>query len=126
MATATIKNETQSVAQIIRDQIGVLGLMTLGASDLHYFKNSAGEPGLTFIARILPFTKNGERSSRPSKMQVSVTLSSMDLYNVTVVRRARGETITHFKGEDLSASDLQPLMVALDYDGDEVLNPRYA
>lgn len=125
MATATIQNEDQIIAQTIRDQIGVYGLMTLGASQLHYFKNSVGEPGLTFTARILPFTKSGARSSRPAKMRVDVVLSCMDLYDVTVVRHTRGEREVHFRGEGLDASDLQTLMVALDYDGDETLNPRY-
>lgn len=116
-------SEAHAIAQEIRRQIGPLVLMSLGASDFSY---SAAERGtLIFKARILPFKANGERSERAAVMMVRVVLTAADTYTVSVVYRTRGELRLHMQREGVYCDEISRLMLALDYDGEEVLNPRY-
>lgn len=117
----TISEKTE-VAHTIRSQIGLNALMLLGASKLQY---RIVQPGLSFTARILPFNKDGKRSSAPKLMQVMITLHAGDLYDVSVTYVHRGEEKTHLKVTDVAADELTRLMLALDYDGESTLNPRY-
>lgn len=112
------------VAQTIKDQIGMGALMCLGAHDFAATGDGAG--ALVFKARILPFTKGGKRSTRPRIMHVSITLNALDLYDVDVFTYdKRLNIVPHYNIKDIDFTQLPMLMLALDYDGDEVLNPRY-
>lgn len=114
----------KEVANTIRKQIGVAGFMTLGTSDLCYTV-ADGKPGLMFHARVLPFLKSGERGARVRIVGVTVLLNALDTYDVTVKYFTGGEWVIHYQQEGVYADQLTKLMLALDYDGPEVLNPRY-
>ena len=109
-----------AVANAAKAQIGIPGLMVVGASDLAVIREDA--LGLTFRARIHPFTKTGKRAGQARVMRVSVVINGMDYWDVKV-QRSDGEM--HFIAEDVAANELQRLMLALDYDGQEVVNPKY-
>lgn len=113
----------REIATTIQKQIGAGVLMCLGAHDLAFDRTG---PALTFKAVILPMLASGKRSAEPSTMRVTVTLNALDYYDVKVVYEAHGETVTHFERKDVDCFELPVLLLALDYDGAEVLNPRYA
>lgn len=122
--------ERAAVADIIRNQIERGVFMTLGATNLGHTSTEMDRGysmcALVFVARILPFKKNGKRSERAKKMAVEIALTANDTYDIHVFHMVRGERVTHFKREDVYVFDLNATLIALDYDGDEVLNPRYA
>lgn len=115
------------VATTIRTQFPVMGLMTLGA-DMKSMRPAIVDdmPALAFIARILPFRKDGQRSERPAKMTVAICLAGDDTYTAIVTHRRRdGSTVEHARVTGIYADQLDRLALALDYDGDTALNPRY-
>lgn len=127
--TLTVNTEaTREVANTIRKQIGVAAFMSLGASGLS-LTHRDGNPGLHFLARILPFLKSGKRGTRPRIMLVDVVLNAMDTYDVYVGYLAKNDHghhwVKHYEAKDIYADQLARLMIALDYDGAEVLNWRY-
>lgn len=67
--------------------------MSLGAHEFARLTSEGREIGLTFKARILPFTKAGTRSPRPRIMRVTVELNHLDYYDVRVLYTARGQLI---------------------------------
>lgn len=119
------------VASTIREQINTGSLMALGAHELRPLDfiaddASAPLPSLAFKARILPFTKSGHRSTAARVMQVVVSLNAADLYDVLVIYKGRdGQKVVHYESSDVDAMKLSWLLLALDFDGDSVLNPRY-
>lgn len=118
-------DETQSVAATIRSQIEAGVLMSLGFSDPAH-GTIEGMPAFIFHARILPFTKSGDRSTRPAVMTVAIGLDyGSDSYTVIVTRTARGEVVEHARVSGVYADQLSPLLLGLDFDGDTVFNPRY-
>lgn len=134
MSTATA-NYTQEVANTIRSQIEVGVFMSLGAHNLRHgsiaaSKDAPALPSLIFNARILPFNKKGTRSGMPRVMQVVISLNAADYYDITVTHNQHGdryglkEPVTHFSAQDVDCGNLSRVLLALDYDGDEVLNPR--
>ena len=112
--------EALQLANIIKQQWTSGGLMTLGASKFRVSNDGLG--GLIFEAIISPLKKNGERSNRPETMVVYTEYTPVDDYKVTVINK-KGEI--HFQKEEVYCSDLQRLALALDFNGAEVLNPRY-
>lgn len=124
------------ITNTIRRQVSGGVMMSLGAHGLiaYYETLMRGEhgsylsrPTLAFYALILPFLKSGERGSRPRKMLVTVTLNGNDYYDVKVVFDNGDDGMKeHFSMRDVDAYSLPRVLLALDYDGDEVLNPRYA
>lgn len=119
-------NQGRFVAGEIRRQIGPMAFMSLGATNLHSITaNEDYNGGLYFEARILPFNKNGERSSRPRVMQVTVTLTYRDLYDIEVRYLKGGDIVTHAELGDVYGDEIQHVMLALDSDTPEVFNPRY-
>lgn len=110
----------KEVANTIRQQLGFGGLATLGASDLSVL--NVGMGALSFTARILPFNKNGKRSARAEKMLVVIMLDFDDSYTVRVIR-PNGEVF--FGGSHIYCTELTAMALALDYNGETVLNPRY-
>jgi len=96
-----------NVAKIIRAQMGMTPLLMLGAQE--------------FTGRILPFDKEGTRLRKAEKMKIRIILTPLDEYNITVTR-ANGEEFLALEG--IYCFQLAKMMMALDYDGDQVLNPR--
>lgn len=112
------------VARTIHSQIDPMVLMSLGAGRCGYARTRNG--ALAFQARILPFKKDGTRSERPRIMSVMIALNGDDYYDVKVrMQDNQGRVQTHFEQGGVDAFSLSRLLLALDYDGDEVLNPRY-
>ena len=111
-----------SIPEIIRQQITVGVLMSLGASDLmsdrvHAAKNEPSDT-LTFKARILTGPRGGVRV-----MRVSVTLDPSDTYSIKVgysksKRQPNGAPghvwITHFSAEDVYNDSLARVLLSLD------------
>lgn len=125
--------DTPTVTHTIRQQITAGVLFSLGAHNFHAIHTPAGAPALKFTARILPFNKNGQRGEAPRNMNVVVALNARDLYDITVTydKTSRSlhtygqvTTTTHYQAENIDADALSRLMLSLDYDGPEVLNPR--
>lgn len=118
---AAILDNTMT-GRTFRAAIGEGALMSVGA---HHVANVPGRHqlgGLAFLARILPMTKTG-RSERPSLMGVLVSLTPADEIDVEVIRARDGQEHTQLRGVYLD--QLQRIILALDYDGPEVMNPRY-
>lgn len=105
-----------------RAAIGEGALMSVGA---HQVANVPGRyqlGGLVFLARILPMTKTG-RSEQPSIMGVLVSLTPADEIDIEVIRASNNQE--HATILSVYIDQLDRLILALDYDGPEVLNPRY-
>lgn len=125
MTSSPNRPDVADIATTIRRQVPISVLMSLGASELRpTVSRSTGHPGLAFKARILPFTKTGDRGTRPRVMDVAILLSPSDTYTVKVGYLCRGEWRDHFEMVDVYAPELANLLLALDYDGDTTLNPR--
>ena len=116
-------DQAQEVAATIRSQIDRGVLMSLGAHHFAYGTDQMGQ--VSFLARILPFTKLGHRSARVANMVVTITLNGLDYYDITVKHWANYELTIHAEGHDIDAFTLNRWLLALDYDGDTALNPRY-
>lgn len=112
-------SEPKTVAETILAQINKGVLMSLGASNLGYSAKA-----LTFNARILPMTKAG-RGARARVMAVRVELGPDDTYSVQVAYPKRGAREVHFKESGVYADQLNRVLLALDFDGEQVSNPRY-
>lgn len=104
-----------------RAAIGNGSLWSVGA---HGFANVPGAHqlgGLAFRARILPMTKTG-RGATARTMGVLVSLTGIDDIDIEV-RHADGTEHARITGVYLD--QLARIILALDYDGPEVTNPRY-
>lgn len=120
-------DEAREIAGAIRQQITGGVLMSLGAHNFAFSDGSrttTGDPGLLFIARILPFNKAGKRTGTPRLMSVQVTLNAADLYDIRVTYPQRGDRfrtqppVTHAEFDDVDCSSLARIMLSLDSDGD--------
>jgi len=115
------------LAATIKRQIGPGTLMSLGAHD---FRAAAPvthteQGGLDFAVRVLPFRADGTRGTAPRIMRCRVTLTGADDYTIRVAYLGRSRAIvTHYEGDLVYADQLPRLLLALDYDGPTVLNPR--
>lgn len=94
-------------------------LMSLGARGFQSDSKS-----LRFTASILPITKAGHRGSAARNMIVTVTQSALLLFDVKVTYVRQGQEVVHFSCTGVYSDQLERLMLALDYDGASVLNPR--
>lgn len=113
----------RGVAEQFRQAIGTGVFMSLGASQLAAVPGRYDRGGLLFTARILPFTRTGARYAAARNMAVLVSTTPLDEIEVEVREYARG--IEHAKIERVYIDQLARAVLALDYNGDEVLNPRY-
>ena len=113
----------QAAAEQFRQAISVGVFMSLGASELAAVPGRYDRGGLLFTARILPFTKTGERFENARRMAVLVSVSPLDEIEIEVREYARGTQ--HAKIERVYIDQLSQALLALDYDGPEILNPRY-
>lgn len=111
---------TETISQILYSQIDKRVLMSLGMTDLY-----GTTDGIMFGARILPMTKKG-RGTRARIMTVMIALEATDTYRVKVsYAKGRDGWVTHFEESQVYAHELNRLLLSLDYDGEEVTNPRY-
>lgn len=119
---------SEQIAQTIRAQIKPGALFSLGAHNFMMLSEDASFlGGLQFTARIIPFTKHtlGPRGVKPRLMNVRVLLTAEDLYDIRVEYHDRGNHYTHYSAERVDFTQLESIILALDYDGEEVLNPRF-
>lgn len=115
----------RDVGKAVHVQLDTKVMWSLGATGLQYSAEGLG--GVEFDARILPFKVNGERGSRARVMRVKVLLNGSDYYDVSVgYLNKRYEWVEHFSREDVGVESINFLLLALDWDGDEALNPRLA
>lgn len=98
----------------------------LGYSNPAQCHRAGREEGLTFKARVLPFTKTGKRGTGARVMRVSIYLNGLDYYDVEVGWLRGTEWVTHYSGTNVDAFSLNRVLLSLDYDGPTVRNPRYA
>lgn len=96
---------------------------SLGAEKLMAVPGVHQLGALTFTARILPMKSDGTRAERPRLMAVMISLTGRDSIDIEVREFANGRT--HARIEDIYIDQLAQAILALDYNGDEVLNPRY-
>lgn len=118
--TTTTENreEAQYVATTIRNQITSGVLMSLGAHKFGYYTQENGTHALVFVARILPFKKNGERSEAARIMRVIITLNVADAYDIRVEYQRQGKTVTHYSANSVYADQLAGDMLRIDSDWD--------
>ena len=81
--------------------------------------------GVSFAARILPFNKDGKRSDKPRNMVVDITLNGMDYYDIEVWYLKSLNKVVHYEITNVTADQLGWILLALDYDGATILNPRF-
>jgi len=135
MQNTSTSSVAREIAATIVEQIGRGTLMSLGGHNLTHgmiatTADAPALPSLSFDARILPMTKGGHRGSTPRIMRVVVGLNGADYYDVHVSYPQRGDTFgqkprtVHYEADDVDAGSLSRLLLALDYDGTAVLNPR--
>lgn len=93
-------------------------------ASLGYANPCAFVNGVLFEARILPFLSSGKRGSKPRVMRVMITHNAADYYDVKVTYIAKQAVRVHYAAQDIDASTLPNLLLALDYDGEQTLNPR--
>lgn len=124
-AAAPRDTVASEVATTIKRQITPGSLMAVGAHDFRNTRTNEGSPALIFKARILPMKADGTRASQPRIMHVLIALIA-DEYLVRVTYIKNGKLVTHFERDRVYADQLPYLILALDFDGDTVLNPRYA
>lgn len=105
-----------------RAAIGDGALWSVGAHDIASVPGAYQLGGLTFLARILPMTETG-RSDTAESMAVLVSLTPADEIDVEVRRIADGREHARIPG--IYIDQIQRIILALDYDGPEVMNPRY-
>lgn len=116
MTTTTSSTYAHQVAKTIQAQITQGVMWSLGAHKLGYA--AEGNPGLVFMARILPFNEAGKRLQSPRIMRVRVLLNGADLYDITVDYLSRGKIVTHYEARDIYADMLARTMLALDSSDD--------
>ena len=101
------------VANTIKKQMGVGGMMTVGAHQFFYTKGEHGMGALTFKAR-LHYTDQ----SRVRICRVTISLSPMDYYDVLVQHADKwGVVQREAKFTDVDAFSLTGLMLDLDSKG---------
>lgn len=115
--------EHKFTADQFRQALGLGVLGSLGASDLTAVPGTHQRGGLLFTARVLPMTKRGTRGTQPRKMGIMISLTPADEIEIEAREIARGTE--HAKIEGIGIGQLQRAALAIDYDGPEVLNPRY-
>jgi len=115
--------EHRANAMQFRQALGLGVLGSLGASDLTAVPGAHQCGGLLFTARVLPMTKRGTRGPRPRNMGIMVSLTPADEIEIEAREITRGTE--HAKIEGIGIEQLQRAALAIDYDGPEVLNPRY-
>ena len=113
-------------ADAILSQIEQGALWTLGAEPKRITIDDDDRPVLAFSCRILPFKADGTRATRAVEMTLTITLDWTDEYILEVFYKRDGEKVEHFKRDRVTCFDLSRLFLALDFDGDTALNPRYA
>lgn len=129
------KSELHTFTFSLRAQVSVGAFMSLGAHNFGaYYAAAVGsdatgysfyDPTMSFDARIIRMAKTGGRGEQVRNMRVDITLNALDYYDVLVTYPVGGKTVVHYEGHDIDASSIGRILLALDYDGDEVLNPRY-
>ncbi|MGO2520105.1 MAG: hypothetical protein ACTH8F_08285 [Microbacterium sp.] len=105
-----------------RAAIGTNTLWCVGAHEISNVPGRHQLGGLLFKARILPMTKTG-RGEAARSMAVLVSLTPADEIDVEVRRISDGHEHAHVQG--IYIDQMQRMILALDYDGADVLNPRY-
>lgn len=98
----------ETVANTIREQLGIFGLGVVGASHLAYSARE-GLGALTFKAR-LHFSGHHV----PRVMRVTIVLTPADLYDIKVTRP---DCTEYLFAEDVFADQLTNLMYQLDKEG---------
>lgn len=106
-----------SVPAVIRSQIELGVLMSLGATDLMSsteHKDSPAPDSLTFRARILP----SKTASRARVMRVTITLDPSDTYSIRVgyagTRRQGYAWQEHFSADGVYCDSLNRVLLSLD------------
>lgn len=113
------------VAATIKRQIDRNVLASLGAHDFLSTCMDGGSPALAFRARILRMKADGTRSTQVRNMHVLIWLTDRDDYGIRVSFIERFQLVKHYEASGIYADRLSRLLLALDFDGDTVLNPRY-
>jgi len=126
-ATLERAERTAQIASTIKQQIDPNVLMSLGGHDFRAAGPVVADErgGLDFAVRILPMKADGKRGSTPRIMRCRVTLTGADDYKVRVAYLNRHNIVVHYETDrGVYAEQLSRLLLALDFDGDTVLNLR--
>ena len=115
----------QEVGNTIWKQIPVGVKMALGVHDV-FFTSKGEDHGIACQIKILPFLKSGKRGRSARNVRMDITLNGLDLYDISVGYFSKNLQWTeHFSATNIDAESLPRLLLALDYDGETVTNPRY-
>lgn len=104
-------NAVEMDAAVLRAQIGVGALMTVGARKL-----IATPASLAMTVSLHPWLEDGSRTRAARNMQLKITLGADDLYRISARYKARGgaQMLTHWELDRLFGPDLPYIFVALD------------
>lgn len=108
------------------DTMHLIGSEVLGSMSTRGFRADGDvAPVLTFQALLLPFRRSdGKRAKGRRWLTVQVTaLEGLDRFDVYVFGYMGGKYRGHCKIENVSVDVLSRCILALDYDGPEVLDP---
>ncbi|RGE19070.1 hypothetical protein [Leucobacter sp. wl10] len=117
-----VRERAAHIGNYFRQALGPGILFSLGARELRAVPGTDQMGGLMFIASILPMTQRG-RGQAARRMAVMISLTALDLIDVEVRVLRTGSV--HAKIDEITIDRLGHAVLALDYDGDTVLNPRY-
>lgn len=108
------------VAEIINEQVQTGVLWSLGAQQFHATVTANHLPAAAWTVRVLPFRKDGTRSTRARHMMLTVALNGSDYYDITVTYTdtRKGETVTHLKYDDVDVFNLNRVLLSIDSDTD--------
>lgn len=120
---AASEPRVRQAANDFRTATGIGVLAFLGATNLLSVPGEHELGGLAFIARILPFTKAGDRTERPVRMGVLISVTAVDEIDIRVRKYTNHDEHALIQG--IYIDQLAAALLALDYNGPEILNPRY-
>lgn len=117
------REEINALTKPIADAIELGVRFSLGMQTIEFGQEFDDMPSVVSKASILPFV-NGERSDTPTTMDVVIGVAPDDTLTVQVFHWVRGKQWHHAYQEGVYIDQLNRLLLALDYNGKETLNPR--
>lgn len=97
--------------QTITEQIGDLALLMLGAEDL---APTGDDNGLCLTINTPGRTPEGERETRPRRMDTTVILDINDTYTLTITYTRESETVTHLLITEIYDEQLPEVFTRID------------
>jgi len=122
-SATNVTDDHRETAKYFRDAIDIGVLWSLGGIHLTAVPGRDNLGGLHFYAHILPLDPDGNRAEAAIRMAVTISLTAADAIDIDVLHHDTGTV--HATARGIYIDQLNPWLLALDYDGTTPLNPRY-